>query len=1058
MSTSHSRGSDVGHAADEMRELRLRLQLQRDLRDVGSFDRLIHVFLRSVAPHFGATDGVVLAGGRGANLRIVHRLGKRTWDLDVGREILESKRVNLPDGTLYLPLSERGKRIAVMLLSRDTPFESHTLPSLRRLGAIFNERLDALAESRVVEVLARIERKIASELQTSDLLYQILAGLQLLVRYDHSGSILLLDRERSRLVVRAEKISWRKMKSPHVNQTMGLDAELVDLLRVYNRSFLLESHGDRTKSSVHPLTDCCLEPKSLRAKPAALEKLYGLLCYSCSSGIGPPEIHMMVVPILFGRRLLGILKLSSQSRDAFTPADVTVVGRFVEKMSTAIRNAELYERRITELRAINEIGQLVTQALPMEQTCRRILEIVLWVMNVPVGSIELFDLDEGRLRKLASIGYSIKHEGLGLGEGITGEVARTGEPIVANDVHAHPKYVVHSEKARSELAVPMRFEGTTLGVLNVESFMPNRFRDRDVEFLTILADKTATALATLEQRERQESTMRLLYDLSARLAAPEDLGRLLQLTVDVTRKHLNCEVASLFLFEEDCYRRRANSGVPQEWFPEESFCTGEGLTGRAAVLRPGPYPPPVVHNDVEGSGEALPVVLQRYREILPSGRIVHLIAVPLLEDRRPIGILRVINRLTRDRRAAPGGFSHANVALLSTIASQVSLAVADQLKQQRIQEMSAQLEGQVRDRTAEVQRLATFVENAPLAIFWIDADGLLQFVNEAGERMFGFQAAELRGKRADTKGSGILGDQFDALEQVVSFMRRWAGELECHRADRSTFPVYLSARKLEDAEGAHIGMVVFARDISATKALEQQLLESEGKRAMADLAGGVAHDVNNALGASLPMIQALKGDLEEGHFEREQFLEDLQQIENYTRISTRIFQGMLSMARGTFAIDQMVDVNERIATALDLVSFKLDKARVQVRLELAHDLPRLLAHPGRLEQAFHNLILNAIDAMPDGGTLTLKSRIENDTIIASVTDTGVGIPEELLARVQEPFYTSKGHGTGLGLSVVRSIVWEHNGKMTLESRVAEGTTVRLEFPMLGHGPTVPAEN
>jgi PAS domain S-box-containing protein len=688
----------------------------------------------------------------------------------------------------------------------------------------------------------------------------------------------------------------------------------------------------------------------------------------------------------------------------------------------------------------------------MEQTCSKILGIVLRVMNLQVGSIELLDPDQVRLRKLASIGYSVDHAGLDVGEGITGEVARIGEPIVANDVRAHPKYVVHSEQTRSELAVPIRFEGTTRGVLNVESYTTNRFRDRDVEFVSILADKTATALATLEQREQQQATLRLLYDLSARLAAPEDLDRLLQLTVDLTRKHLSSEVASVFLFTGDHYQRRANSGVPPDWFPEESFRTGEGLTGRAGVLHPGPYPPPVVHNDVGGSGEALPHVLQRYRETLGTGRIAHLIAVPLLEDRRPIGILRVINRLTHDGRIAPSGFTQADIALLSTIASQVSLAVADQQKQERIQQMSARLEEQVRERTAEVQRLATFVENAPLSIFWIDAGGLLQFVNDAGEKMFGFQAAELRGKRVDPSGTGILGDQFEALEQVVGFMGRWAGELECQRADRSTFPVYLSARSLEDPQGAKNGLVVFARDISATKKLEQQLLESEGKRAMADLAGGVAHDVNNALGASLPMIQTLKGDLEEGRFDRDQFLQDLRQIENYTRISTRIFQGMLSMARGTFAIDQMVDVNERIATSLDLVSFKLDKGAVRVREELGHDLPRLLAHPGRLEQAFHNLILNAVDAMPEGGVLTLRTWFENDSIFTEVVDSGVGIPEELLARVQEPFYTSKGHGTGLGLSVVRSIVWEHNGKMYLHSRVGEGTTVRLEFPVLGHRP------
>lgn len=216
---------------------------------------------------------------------------------------------------------------------------------------------------------------------------------------------------------------------------------------------------------------------------------------------------------------------------------------------------------------------------------------------------------------------------------------------------------------------------------------------------------------------------------------------------------------------------------------------------------------------------------------------------------------------------------------------------------------------------------------------------------------------------------------------------------------------------------------------------------------MADLAGGVAHDLNNALGSILPMIQTLKSDVEEDRVDRQAFLDDLRQIERYARSSVRIFQGMLSMARGTFAIDKLVNLNERIQTALDILSLKLDKAKVTVTRELQDGLPLSLAHPGRLEQVFHNLIGNAIDAMPEGGTLTLRTWSEDDSLFAEVEDTGVGIPQDDLAKVQEPFYTSKRHGTGLGLSVVRSIAWEHGGKMTMQSQVGHGTTVRVELPV-----------
>jgi signal transduction histidine kinase len=186
--------------------------------------------------------------------------------------------------------------------------------------------------------------------------------------------------------------------------------------------------------------------------------------------------------------------------------------------------------------------------------------------------------------------------------------------------------------------------------------------------------------------------------------------------------------------------------------------------------------------------------------------------------------------------------------------------------------------------------------------------------------------------------------------------------------------------------------------------------------------------------------------VEEGEMDQAQFLDDLRQIESYTRLSVRIFKGMLTMARGTFAIDQEVVVNEPLTTAIDLLGFRLDKVNIAVSRDLGGDIPRMRAHPGRLEQAFHNLISNAIDAMPDGGTLTCRTYFKNKNIYVEIIDSGVGIQESLLSRVEEPFYTSKRHGTGLGLSVVRSIVWEHNGKMSLTSTLNQGTTVTLEFP------------
>jgi PAS domain S-box-containing protein len=1051
MKSSHppSPPPSVSPSQDEARDLAEILQLQRDLKGVGSLERLLHVTLRVVASRLRAQHAVALVLDRKGEPIIVHQIGEGPVDLQTGRLLLGGERPARDTCLLYSILKENDKSAAVLMLRRAQEFSRDDLRTLQRLTDVANEAADHLAATRVRDVLARIDRKISQQLQTKDLLYQILDGLRILLRFDHSASILLLDTERSQLVVSAEKITWRKLKSRHIHDCIAFGPEISDALAQEGLAFVLDSATDTVSVTMHALWDPSppqdVDEDDLRHR---LQALYPCLAYGSRNSEGPREQSMLITPLLFGTRLLGLLKLSSQQSACFTASDVSVVGQFIEKMSTAIRNARLYERRLDELNAINEIGRLVTQRLPIEETCERILDIVLKVMNLRVGSIELLDVDRGRLRFLASRGYPLKEEGLALGEGITGQVASTNKPIVANDVSKEPHYVARFADVLSELAVPITFEGVCRGVLNVESYSRNRFQQRDVDFLSILADKTATALETIDQRDHRRATLRLLYELSAKLAVPETVSALANLTVELTQHHLRCEAATLFLFEDGCFRKVASAGVPVSWFADEHFHTGEGLTGQAAVLKTGSVPTPVIDNHVSESGRALPRILERYREQVGSGRIAHLIAVPLVDAGEPIGILRVINRINEHGQLVDNGFNKTEITLIQTIASQVSTALANSRKRERIRQLGQRLESQVAERTAEVHRLALFVEKAPVSIFSVDATGRLDFINQTGERVFGCKAAELEGRTIGSDGSGLLGEHMHDIESVVNYLGNWTGEVEARRVDGQVFPALVSVQRLTTETGQPNGIVVFARDITAMKELEHQLVASEGKRAMADLAGGVAHDLNNALGSSLPLIQALKADVEAGEIDRTQFLEDLEQIESYTRLSVRIFKGMLTMARGTFTIDQEVVINEPLTTAIDLLGFRLEKAHVTVERRMATDLPRMLAHPGRLEQAFHNVLSNAIEAMPEGGTLTCETRRQGDRIVVAITDTGTGIPENLLSRVEEPFYTSKRHGTGLGLSVVRSIVWEHNGKMQIRSRVGKGTTVLMEFPLV----------
>jgi signal transduction histidine kinase len=141
-------------------------------------------------------------------------------------------------------------------------------------------------------------------------------------------------------------------------------------------------------------------------------------------------------------------------------------------------------------------------------------------------------------------------------------------------------------------------------------------------------------------------------------------------------------------------------------------------------------------------------------------------------------------------------------------------------------------------------------------------------------------------------------------------------------------------------------------------------------------------------------------------------------------------------------------MNERLARVVELADYQLRKGRIEVRLEVSADGARAHADPFQMEQLLLNLVLNGVQAMPGGGTLTLRTRRDGDRVVVEVADTGVGIPEELRARVFDPFFTTRGvgQGTGLGLSVSYGIVRAHGGTIELESETGKGTTFRVILP------------
>ena len=266
----------------------------------------------------------------------------------------------------------------------------------------------------------------------------------------------------------------------------------------------------------------------------------------------------------------------------------------------------------------------------------------------------------------------------------------------------------------------------------------------------------------------------------------------------------------------------------------------------------------------------------------------------------------------------------------------------------------------------------------------------------------------------------------------------------------------ISARRegvLADYEARQVGSFVPLTSLAVqfavrTESLHERILQSERKHALANLTRGITHDVNNALGAMLPLVQQMREDTGGGRMDPDTMGGDLASIEKSIQTCRRIFAGMLAIARGSARGIGHGNLRRAIDSALSVLEDSLKRRAIALALDLPAELPAIGASQGDLTQIFLNLFTNARDAMSKDGLLSIRARQKNGTVEVQVRDTGTGIPPELLDRLLEPFFTTKPEGSGLGLSICRSILWDIGGDLKIESRQGEGTCVHVTLPLL----------
>jgi two-component system NtrC family sensor kinase len=384
--------------------------------------------------------------------------------------------------------------------------------------------------------------------------------------------------------------------------------------------------------------------------------------------------------------------------------------------------------------------------------------------------------------------------------------------------------------------------------------------------------------------------------------------------------------------------------------------------------------------------------------------------------------------------------SSEDMALLEAVAGQVATAFEN-----------GRLYHQLQLKAGELDRERSFNENI---IESLD-DGLLVALddrvvrwNPALETLYGISRADAVGRR--------LGELFDVALLEALCTARQAGEAEQaalyrvpmmsrHADHPRALLVNVASAPLRTADPGRASTVIIIEDITSRVQLEEQLQISEKMASIGLLAAGVAHEVNTPLTGISSFTQMLL----EGSEPDDPRTKLLEKIERQTFRAAKIVNGLLNLARPAQTDRSPIDLHAVINDVLSLLEHQFRTANLQVRKDLAQTPLVVLAIEHKLQQVFLNLFLNARDAMPRGGWLSITTRLEGDRAMVEVGDTGAGIQSENLSRIYDPFFTTKpiGQGTGLGLSITYGIVREHDGVITCESTEGKGTVFRLTLPL-----------
>jgi PAS domain S-box-containing protein len=779
---------------------------------------------------------------------------------------------------------------------------------------------------------------------------------------------------------------------------------------------------------------------------------------------GRSSASLIYAPLIVGAEVLGVISVQSYTLNAYTPEHLTLLGGIANHAAVAIRNARLFEqvqeqstalqRRVDELAVFNELGQVISATLDIDALMRALHYQVGRLIDTSNFYVALYDAE----RDETVFPYAIEHGALTQLatrplSGLTGQIVRSREPLLIRTVAERRALSVPlvGEPAQCYLGVPLIYGDEVIGVIAVQSYTAEHaYGDDDLRLLTAIAHQAAVAIQNarlfeqirrftqeLEQRvqERTEELARAnrelllerdridtLFRITSELASSLDLDRVLLRALQLIVEAVGATQGMVLLLDHETdtlwYRAALGRAAPLPPGGQPTpFKRGEGLGGW--VMR---HREPVILSDIyeDPRWTSLQSSSSNYRSVL---------CVPLGAE-EPLGVIMLAHPQV-------DYFTESELRLVAAAASQVAAAISNAELYGLIREQAERLGSTLRSQQTEAAKSQAILEGVADGVMVTDAHGSIQLFNAAAQRVLGLSRNKVLGRQAGEL-IGIYGRAGRTLNEAIERWRlhpsSYTGEFLAERLEleRRIVLVHIAPVLLGEE---YLGTVSVFRDI--TKEVEVDRMKSE-------FVSTVSHELRTPMtsikGYADLLLLGAAGAVSDT---QRRFLDVIKS--NADRLSALV-NDLLDISRietGRVELDRKAVRLQEVAAQV-IANLRGRSRQEEKEMEVVSDVPpevpQVFADHDRVTQILTNLVDNAFNYTPVGGTITVQARVlDDDRVRVSVQDTGIGIPPEDVEKIFDRFFRGDDpavqvvSGTGLGLAIVSSLVQMHGGTLSVES-------------------------